>query len=467
MGIQEQLTVKETFNLAKMLNIIRSIPDEVYKFFESNFDFEQWQWKQREEFWQFLDKYYPRSIDYQKDIFYIDDLAKKEYLIKSIAWIVEILQDEQATPENQRIAFELTCCIPNFWQISYEENYSFSDSSKKLALSYLSTIDTNLLVNHNAHLNEKEAIEALHTFLKNCQWKEIENSHHQIFFICEELSLLHHSSYLFIVEHHNNEILNLINNEKRVWQLLYWLALLPEKYKHAITLKTNNQLAQFLLLLDLDYLIRNGLQQEQLQLSEIWHKCPIEWFQVFNKYPVRYPWLQLGLGKFLTSAIHEQIKNYIDSVELSTPAKAIQSCLEYFFEYANEERIHYFCRLAYRKWEKWDFENRYSITKTSLDRVITKYFQGLVTDKERANFIENEINKIIYFNKLCFSSIVELNKFIYFHLSRIQPACIADALKQNKSLLFNDLDNNFYYPTFFQEDQRWRNWVNLDNLNLD
>lgn len=85
MGIQEQLTVKEAFNLAKMLNIIRSIPDEVYKFFESNFDFEQWQWKQREEFWQFLDKYYPRSIDYQKDIFYIDDLAKKEYLIKSIA----------------------------------------------------------------------------------------------------------------------------------------------------------------------------------------------------------------------------------------------------------------------------------------------------------------------------------------------------------------------------------------------
>ncbi|KGQ27876.1 hypothetical protein JP33_00300 [Gallibacterium anatis CCM5995] len=99
--------------------------------------------------------------------------------------------------------------------------------------------------------------------------------------------------------------------------------------------------------------------------------------------------------------------------------------------------------------------------------MITKYFQNLVTDKERINFIENEINKILHFNKLWFSSIVELNKFIYFHLSRIQPACIADALKQNKSLLFNDLDNNFYYPTFFQEDQRWRNWVNLDNPNLD
>ncbi|MFZ7343016.1 hypothetical protein [Avibacterium volantium] len=467
MGIQEKLTVKEVFNLAKSPNIIRTIPDNVYKFFESNFDFEQWQWKLREEFWEFLDKYYPQSIDYQQDILYIDDLAKKEYLIKTIAWIVEILQDEQATLENQKIAFELTCCIPNFWKISYEENYSFSDSSKKLALSYLSTIDTNLLVNHNAHLNEKEAIENLHIFLRNCQWEEIENSYHQIFFICEKLSLLHHSSYLFIVEHHNNEIINLINNEKRVWQLLYWLALLPEKYKHTIALKTNNELAQFLLLLDLGYLIRNELQQEQLQLSEIWHKCPVEWFQVFNKYPVRYPWLQLGLGNFLTSAIYERIKNYIDSIELSTLSKDIQSCLEYFFEYANEERIHYFCRLGYQKWKNWDFKNQYSITKSGLDRVITKYFQDLVTDKERNNFIENEINEILHFNKRWFSSIVELDKFIYLHLSRMQPACIADQLKKNNSLLFNELDKKIYYPTFFQEDQRWRNWVNLDSLNLD
>ncbi|MFZ7225703.1 hypothetical protein, partial [Avibacterium avium] len=278
---------------------------------------------------------------------------------------------------------------------------------------------------------------------------------------------LHHSSYSFIVEHHNNEIIDLINNEKRVWQLLYWLALLPEKYKHTIAVKTNNKLAQFLLLLDLNYLISNELQQEQLQLSEIWHKCPVEWFQVFNKYPVRYPWLQLGLGKFLTSAIYERIKNYIDSVELSIPPENIQSCLEYFFEYANEERIHYFCRLGYQKWKNWDFENQYSVTKSCLDRAIIKYFQDLVTDKERANFIENEIDEILHFNKHWFSSIVELDKFIYFHLSRMQPACIAGELKQNKSLLFDDLDKNFYCPAFFQEDKRWRNWVNLDSLNLD
>lgn len=467
MEIQEQLTVKEIFNLAKMSDVIRSIPDEVYKFFEANFDFIQWKWKERDTFWQFLDKYYPQSIDYQKDILYIDNLAQKECLIGSIAWIVETLQDEQATPVNQKIAFELTCCVPNFWQISYEEGCLFSNSSKKLALSYLTSIDTNLLVNNNAHINEKETIETLHIFLENCQWKEIENNHYQISYICERFSLHYHSSYLFIVEHHNNEILNLINNEKRVWQLLYWLALLSEKHRHNIALKTNNQLAQFLLLLNLSHLTRNELQQEQLQLSEIWHNCPVEWFQIFNKYPVRHPWLQLGLGKFLTSATNEQIENYIDSVELSAFSIDIQDCVEYFLEYANEERIHYFCNLAYQKWEKWDFENKYSIMKSSLDRAIAKYFQDLVTDEERSSFIENEINKILYFNKLWFSNVVELNKFIYSHLSRMQPVCIADKLKQDNTLSFYDLNEKIYYPSLFQEDPRWRNWVNLDKLNLD
>ncbi|ULJ68703.1 hypothetical protein MIS45_07870 [Wielerella bovis] len=467
MEIQEQLTVKAIFNLAKMSDVIREIPDEVYQYFESNFNFEQWQWKQRELFWQFLDGYYPKSIDYQKDIIYIDGLLKKEQLIKSISWIIRILQDEQATPKNQKIAFELTCCIPHFWKISYEEGYAFSESSAKLALSYLNSIDTNLLVNHNAHINEREVIEKLYISLESCQWKEIETNHYQISSICGQLSLHRHSTYLFIAEHHNNEILNLINNEKRIWQLLYWLALLPEKYKHSIALKTNNQLAQFLLLLDLGYLIRNKLEQEQFQLSEIWYECPVEWFKVFNKYPARYRWLQPGLGRFLVSAAQEQFQVYIDSMELSTPPKDIQDCLKYFFEHAEQESIHYFCKLAYQKWENWDFDSKYSIEKSSLDRAITKYFQDLITDEERSDFIENEINKIIYFNKFWFSSIVELDKFIYFHLSRMQPVCIADELKQNNALSFDDLNTKIYYPSLFQKDQRWRNWVNLDKLNLD
>lgn len=78
MAIQEQLTTKEVFNLAQMPYIIRTIPDKVYKFFETNFEFVEWKWKEREIFWQFLDEYYPQCIDYQKDIVYADELSKKE-----------------------------------------------------------------------------------------------------------------------------------------------------------------------------------------------------------------------------------------------------------------------------------------------------------------------------------------------------------------------------------------------------
>ncbi|MFU2136457.1 hypothetical protein [Gallibacterium anatis] len=461
MEIQEQLTVKQIFNLVKMANITQEIPNEVYRFFEVNFNFEQWQWKNREEFWRCLNEHYPQSLDYHGNIIYVEDFSKKQNLIKTIAWIIKILQDEYSTHKNQKIAFELTCLIPNFWEVSYEAGYLFSNSSKNLALSYLGDIETDLFVNHNAHINDKEVIEQLYTSLKNTQWEEIQDNYYNISYICDQLSLYYHSIYSFIVEHHNNEIINIINNEKRVWQLLHWLALLPEKYKHKTVLKTNNYLAKFLLLLDLNYLIRNELQQEQLQLSEIWNECPIEWFQVFNKYPVRYPWLQLGLGKCLTSATHKQIKYYIDSIDLSINSECIEDCLQYFFNYANQERIHYFCKLAYEKWEKWNFDHKPSITKSSLDRAIVKHYQDLVTDQKRCEFIQGNINKISYFHNYWFASLDELKKFIYSHLSRIQPAYIANTLKQNNSLSFEDLSKKIYYPDIFHEDKRWETWIDV------
>lgn len=52
-----------------------------------------------------------------------------------------------------------------------------------------------------------------------------------------------------------------------------------------------------------------------------------------------------------------------------------------------------------------------------------------------------------------------LNKFIYYHLSRIQPACIAYDLNNDKNIKLEDFDRKEYVPTYFPKDLRWKDWV--------
>ena len=301
--------------------------------------------------------------------------------------------------------------------------------------------------------------------LENERWKKLAEDKWHLNELYNHLSLNFHQSYSFISEHHNHEILSLINQETKVFNLLYWLALLPEKYRQPFALQTTNKLAKFLLLFRLDHLSRNEMKDEQIQLSNIWKDCPNEWFDIFNQYPVRYPYLQLGFGAFLTKATDEKICIYIDSLHLNQGEESIKECLMYFFAHADKNRIQYLCKLAFDKWKDWDFGNPYSIARSILDRALVKYFQIMLPKQDRENFIQNEINQILNFQRQWFASIVELDKFVYLHLSRMQQACIAEELEKDASLSFEDIQKRVYFPAQFDNDLRWRNWIDLDKFN--
>ena len=350
----------------------------------------------------------------------------------------------------------MTCLLPKFWAISYEEGIIFSQSSKNLAIRYLSHLEIELSTLQNASINDNERMDSLTENLENERWKELAEDKWHL----NELYLNFHQSYSFISEHHNHEILSLINQETKVFNLLYWLALLPEKYRQPFVLQTTNNLAKFLLLFKLNYLSRNEMKNEQRQLSDIWQNCPDEWFYIFNQYPV----LQLGFGAFLTKATDEKICIYIDSLHLNQGEESIKECLMYFFAHADENRIQYLCKLAFEKWKDWDFGNPYSIARSVLDRALVKYFQIMLPKQDRENFIQNEINQILNFQQQWFASIVELNKFVCLHLSRIQPAYIAEELEKDSSLSFEDIRKGIGCPNQFNNDLRWRNWIHLDKF---
>ena len=89
----------------------------------------------------------------------------------------------------------------------------------------------------------------------------------------------------------------------------------------------------------------------------------------------------------------------------------------------------------------------------------------MLPKQDRENFIQNEINQILNFQQQWFASIVALDKFVYLHLSRMQPACIAEELEKDASLSFEDIQKRVYFPAQFDNDLRWRNWIHLDKFN--
>ena len=464
MEIQEQLTTAQILCLAQSSDYDAGIPDEIFPFFDEHFDFAIWKWDDKTHFWQYLDNCYPSSIDYHNAVIYIDDTDKKNRLIESISWLLNTLQDEHSSEKDQKIAFELTCLLPKFGAISYEEGIIFSQSSKNLAMRYLSHLEIELSTLQNASINDNERMDSLTENLENERWKELAEDKWHLNELYNHLSLNFHQSYSFISEHYDYEILSLINQETKVFNLLYWLALLPEKYRQPFVLQTTKNLAKFLLLFELDHLSRNEMKDEQIQLSDIWEDCPNEWFDIFNQYPVRYPYLQLGFGAFLTKATDEKICIYIDSLHLNQGEESIKECLMYFFAHADENRIQYLCKLAFEKWKDWDFGNPYSIARSVLDRALVKYFQIMLPKQDRENFIQNEINQILNFQQQWFASIVELDKFVYLHLSRMQQACIVEELEKDASLSFEDIQKRVYFPAQFDNDLRWRTWMDLDKF---
>ena len=465
MEICEQLTTAQILHLAQSLDYSSCLPDEIFSFFDKDFNFNSWKWDDEHLFWQYYNNFYPSSIDYHDAVIYIDNPDKKNRLIESISWLINTLQDEHSSEKDQKIAFELTCLLPKFWAISYEEGIIFSQSSKNLAIRYLSHLKIELSTIQNASINDNERMDSLTENLENERWKKLAEDKWHLNELYNHLSLNFNQSYSFISEYHNHEILLLINQETKVYNLLYWLALLPEKYRQPFALQTTNKLAKFLLLFRLDHLSRNEMKDEQIQLSNIWKDCPNEWFDIFNQYPVRYPYLQLGFGAFLTKATDEKICIYIDSLHLNQGEESIKECLMYFFAHADKNRIQYLCKLAFDKWKDWDFGNPYSIARSILDRALVKYFQIMLPKQDRENFIQNEINQILNFQRQWFASIVELDKFVYLHLSRMQQACISEELEKDASLSFEDIQKRVYFPAQFDNDLRWRNWIDLDKFN--
>lgn len=83
------------------------------------------------------------------------------------------------------------------------------------------------------------------------------------------------------------------------------------------------------------------------------------WMAAFNRYPVRFPYLQQSLGRALAHGSVEAVQAYAEAVELTTPSAegglCVANCLtEFRARTAPVLRCALWAR-AYERWEAWNF----------------------------------------------------------------------------------------------------------------
>ena len=84
-----------------------------------------------------------------------------------------------------------------------------------------------------------------------------------------------------------------------------------------------------------------------------------EWLQVFNKYPVRCPHIQLALGRALARCGSAALKTYVDSMSLGIAEDGgriqVTQCLKVFRANADAGRRRMLWQAAFDRWATWNY----------------------------------------------------------------------------------------------------------------
>jgi hypothetical protein len=81
------------------------------------------------------------------------------------------------------------------------------------------------------------------------------------------------------------------------------------------------------------------------------------WMHAFNRFPARYPELQIPLGRALAMASEDRITSYVNSHSVDfaydQAREAVSNCLRTFAEQADVSQRMWLWRLAFERWEAW------------------------------------------------------------------------------------------------------------------
>lgn len=179
------------------------------------------------------------------------------------------------------------------------------------------------------------------------------------------------------------------------------------------------------------------------QNTDQWSK----WMLAFNKYPIRFPALQPALGKALAEAPEYALAIYVDSISLyawpldgpryGPPSRldgrqSVAVCLRAFNKAATPELRCRLWRLAYTRWQQWNFglhssSEHYlgSIVGSELDYAIAAHAAECLSTSQRDALLASLVAEVNDIEMRWHQSISDLRSSQNSFLSRMQPLLAA------------------------------------------
>ena len=350
-----------------------------------------------------------------------------------LAWMTAKLRNEETIPNTELAAilsvaqaFSKDTLI---WERLPEDCFTNHIGDRMKAL--LSAVDWGAGINGDplAHITERELLAAFENADENEDWAGLERHWRSIAPSVESNLFVNlAASYLAHYPFGQTELANVLNRSNSVLSILGVIGALSADQLAEVASLANSNRGRFTLVQSLSFKHKScaalsevgmkalvALFQELQKDDEEWKK----WMVALGRYPVRFKALQTALGRSLVNSSVEAKQTWINTLELTTSRSkncvAVTACLKAFAALANLRERKELWRLAYERWDEWEFrsfgQNRLTeIAVSELDYALYGYVAENLTPAERLAALKtafdemNTVSKAWHSDGLKFSS---------------------------------------------------------------
>ncbi len=384
-----------------------------------------------------------------------DDDEKKVKIANLIGWVIKTLEswkDVSLYSSNELIIlFRVTCFLDEkgfLWKALFLHDISISDLLFDYSRKELSCLKCEFSINEDVDvpIYESESLEGFLLAISSKDWEGVS----ELWRIFNNRPLLsyRHIQMLYILDYFNRELLiSALEGNDSVPILMNVMHYIRVETAFFIGSETKNDYLEFSSVystLTSQRSHKEFTDDENRYLAEIFSNVGSDnekfnsWMNVFNKYPVRYPKIQVALGKMLaTTSNRKNVEAYIKSIYINKYSdnesrQIVTECLKEIVKCSAPIRRKEVWKLAYEAWSDWNFggvdKSNYifRIACSELDFAIIGYIKECLTDDERLEMKKFILNNLQLFESRWHDSSSAATTYWYRNLSFYQVVEHAD-----------------------------------------
>ncbi|KPQ19871.1 hypothetical protein [Halomonas sp. HL-93] len=417
-------------------------------------------------------------LKFQNISFLEEDDLKKEKIINLISWVIETLENweyEDLYSFNKlAILFNVTSFLDengSLWKALLSNNINISGQILAYSKQELSRLrcEFNVEEGVDVPIHERESLERFLLAISNKNFEDI--SEMWRLFNNRPLLSYKYVQMLCVLDYFKPSFLvSAFEGNESVPILMHIMLYIRVETAFFIGFETKNDYLEFSSVYSTLSTQRDDNQfteDENKYLTKIFNKVGddgekfVAWMNVFNKYVVRYPKIQVALGRMLANtSSRDNVKAYIKSISISKctdnySRKVVTECLKEIVICSDSIRRKDLWCMAYEAWSDWNFGGNsknnhiFSLICSELDFAIIGYIKECLTEEERLKMDNSILSNLRLFESKWHDSSSSATTYWYHNLSYYQ--IIAHAGRVDEDIDKWLLTGKSYIPSEFHE----------------